>query len=175
MRSVLQSRCPICENEIEFLYQTEEIPYFSKVLLVSGSCPCGFRYTDTMILEENEPSEWAVRVEAVEDLSIRVIRSACGHLEIPELGVLVEPGPICQGFVSNVEGVLDRVGDVLAGVLSWAEGEERERATNLLLDLDEVRAGALPITLIVRDPTGNSAIVSDKAERRLLEAEECGP
>ncbi len=174
MRSVLQSRCPICEKELEFLYQTEEIPYFSKILLVSGSCPCGFRYTDTMILEENEPSEWTLRVETVEDLSIRVIRSACGCLEIPELGVLVEPGPICQGFVSNVEGVLDRVGQVLGGVLSWAEGEERERATALLQALDEVRAGALRITLILRDPSGNSAILSEKADKRILEAEECG-
>ncbi|HZD42986.1 MAG TPA: ZPR1 zinc finger domain-containing protein [Methanomicrobiales archaeon] len=172
MRSAIKSRCPICEKEIEFIYQTEEIPFFSDILLISGSCPCGYRYTDTLILEENEPAEWKIMVEGAEDLSIRVIRSASGIMEIPELGVTVEPGPICEAFISNIEGVIDRVEQVLNSLLGWTEGEEREIVENRIREVEDVRAGVLPITLIIRDPTGNSTIISEKAEKRPLDAED---
>ena len=52
---------------------------------------------------------------------------------------------------------------MVEGVLCWAEGEERTRAECLKAEIADARAGDLPITLIIEDPTGNSAIVSDRA------------
>jgi zinc finger protein len=165
VQSVVQGRCPYCEREIQYLYQTENIPYFSDILIVSGRCECGYRHADTMILGESEPSCWEIRVEGPEELMARVVRSASGKMRIPELGVEIEPGPACEGFVSNVEGVLERIEDVVGTVLVWAEGEERENALVLRERIGWAREGSLPFTLFIEDPTGNSAIVSEKARK----------
>ncbi|MDD1666202.1 MAG: ZPR1 zinc finger domain-containing protein [Methanomicrobiales archaeon] len=165
MRSVVPGRCPYCEREIQYLYQTENIPFFSEILIVSARCGCGYRHADTMILGEAEPARWEIGVEGPEDLNARVVRSASGTLQIPELGVEIDPGPACEGFVSNVEGVLDRIDDVVAGVLTWAEGEERENALVLRRRIELAREGSLPFTLTIEDPTGNSAIASPRATK----------
>ena len=163
MRCVLPNRCPLCDKEIEIVYQTEDIPYFSKVLLVTGNCDCGYRYADTMILSESDPVGYTCGIDCVEDLSIRVVRSSRGTVNVPEIGVRIEPGPACEGFITNVEGVLDRIDGVLEGVLAWAEGEEREKAEELRASIETIRAGKMPITLIIEDPSGNSAIIAEKA------------
>jgi zinc finger protein len=163
LRCVLPNRCPLCDKEIVTVYQTEDIPYFSKVLLVSGNCDCGYRYADTMILSELDPVGYTCHIEGVEDLSIRVVRSSRGMVEVPELGVRIEPGPACEGFITNVEGVLDRIDGVLEGVLAWSDGEEREKAEELRALIAEIRTGTMPLTLIIEDPSGNSAIISEKA------------
>jgi zinc finger protein len=165
VQSVVQGRCPYCEREIQYLYQTENIPYFSDILIVSARCECGYRHADTMVLAGAEPARWEIRVEAPEDLMVRVVRSASARVEIPELGVEIDPGPGCEGFVSNVEGVLDRIDNVVAGVLTWAEGEERENALALRERIGWAREGRLPVTLSIEDPSGNSAIVSEKAKK----------
>ena len=74
---------------------------------------------------------------------VRVVRSASARVEIPEIGVEIDPGPACEGFVSNVEGVIDRIDDVVSGVLTWAEGEERENAL-VLRHADRAREGGKP-------------------------------
>jgi zinc finger protein len=91
-------------------------------------------------------------------------------VRIPELGVEIDPGPACTGFVTNVEGVLDRIENVVKGALLWAESRERENAEKLLEQIARARAGTLPFTLILDDPRGNSAIISDKAQKKLLDA-----
>jgi zinc finger protein len=168
VQSVVQGRCPYCEREIQYLYQTENIPYFSEILIVSGRCDCGYRHADTMVLSGGEPARWEIRVEGPEELSARVVRSASAAIRIPELGVEIDPGPACEGFVSNVEGVLERIEDVLKGVLVWAEGEERENALALRERLGLAREGSVPFVLTIEDPSGNSAIISPKAEKTPL-------
>ncbi len=165
MESIVKGRCPYCERDIEYLYKTEKIPYFSDILIVSARCECGYRHADTMVLTDGEPARWELRVEQPEDLTIRVVRSSSAKLEIPELGVEIDPGPACEGFVSNVEGVLDRIDNVVAGVLTWAEGEERENALALRERIGWAREGRVPLTLSIEDPSGNSAIISDKAKK----------
>ncbi len=163
-RVVLNGPCAACGEECEYIYQTETIPYFSDILIVSASCPaCGHRYANTQMLREGEPMRFTFRVESPDDLSVRVVRSMSGAVRIPELGVEINPGPACEGFVTNVEGVLERVLSVIEGVLVWAESEERVRAECLMADIADARAGDFPITLVIEDPTGNSAIVSDRA------------
>jgi zinc finger protein ZPR1 len=173
VQNVVQGRCPYCEREIQYLYQTENIPYFSEILLVTARCECGYRHADTMILGGAEPARWEFAVEKPEDLSVRVVRSASARVEIPELGVEIDPGPACEGFVSNVEGVLDRIGDVLGSVLTWAEGEERENALALRERIGLAREGSIPFTLIIEDPMGNSAIVSERVRKTAIPA--CPP
>lgn len=158
--------CPCCNTDIEYLYKTENIPYFSDILIISAICPeCGYKFVDTQLLKHGEPSRYTVAVESEDDLSIRVIRSMGASIEIPELGVRIDPGPVSQGFVSNVEGVLDRIEQVVKGAFNWGNELEQENAAKLLADIVRVKAGMYPVTLILEDPSGNSGLESEKATK----------
>ena len=175
MRTGVPGPCPCCNTEIEYIYQTENIPYFSDILIISATCSsCGYKYVDTQLLKDNEPVRYELKVESEEDLAIRVVRSMSASLEIPELGVRIDPGPACQGFVSNVEGVLDRIEKVVKGALNWGNEKEQENARLLLDRIMAVKRGSFPITLILEDPRGNSTIVSDRAKKEcfVIEPEE---
>ncbi len=170
MQKIVPGPCPSCSQEIEYRYQTEDIPYFSELLIISANCPlCGYRYVDTQLLKSAEPSRHLLSVESVEDLKARVIRSMTASLAIPELGVDIDPGPACTGFVTNVEGVLDRIQQVVEAASRWNESEKSEKAVALLEQIAKAREGTFPFTLILDDPSGNSAILSDKVKKAALE------
>ncbi len=165
--------CPCCNTQIEYLYKTETIPYFSDILIISALCPsCGYKFVDTQLLQHGEPARHTLAVASADDLSARVIRSMSASIEIPELGVRIDPGPLCQGFVSNIEGVLDRIEGVVKGALSWGTEVEKENAAALLADIVRVKAGTYPITLILEDPCGNSGIESDRTVKEAYVPEE---
>ena len=165
--------CPSCNTEIDYLYKTENIPYFSDILIISAICPsCGYKFVDTQLLKHGEPARYKLPVEKEVDLAVRVVRSMSASIEIPELGVRIDPGPQCQGFVSNVEGVLDRIEQVVKGALKWGTDVEKENAAELLADIARVKAGLYPITLIVEDPSGNSGIESERVVKEKYEPEE---
>lgn len=173
MQTVVPGPCPCCNTDIEFLYKTENIPYFSDILIISAICPeCGYKFVDTQLLKHGEPARYKVAVESEDDLSIRVVRSMSASIEIPELGVRIDPGPVCQGFISNVEGVLDRIETVVKGGLRWGNEVEKENAAALLADIVKVKAGTFPITLILEDPNGNSGIIADKTVKEPYMPEE---
>jgi len=175
-KAVVPGPCPCCNTEIQYLYKTENIPYFSDILIISAICPtCGYRFVDTQLLKQADPARYSVTVNAVDDLSIRVVRSMSAAIEIPELGVRIDPGPSCQGFVSNVEGVLDRIEQVVKGCLKWGTDVEKENAAALLADIVKVKSGMFPLTLILEDPCGNSGIISDKTMKEVYVPEEDYP
>ena len=173
MQTVVPGPCPCCNTDIEYLYKTENIPYFSDILIISAVCPsCGYKYVDTQLLKKGEPARYTVAIEAEEDLAVRVVRSMSASIEIPELGVRIDPGPACQGFVSNMEGVLDRIETVVTGALNWGNEVERENAAALLADIARVKAGTFPVTLILEDPSGNSGIIAEKTVKEAYVPEE---
>ena len=163
MQTVVPGPCPSCNTEIEYQYKTENIPYFSDILIISAICPsCGYKFVDTQLLKHGEPARYSVTIDVEEDLAIRVVRSMSASIEIPEFGVRIDPGPTCQGFISNVEGVLDRIATVVNMTFRWGTDEEKENATALLADIARVKTGTFPVTLILEDPSGNSGIIADK-------------
>jgi len=175
-KAVVPGPCPCCNTEIEYLYKTENIPYFSDILIISAICSsCGYRFVDTQLLKQADPARYTMAVTTPDDLSVRVVRSMTAAIEIPELGVRIDPGPSCEGFVSNVEGVLDRIDSVVKGALHWGNEVEKKNATALLADIARVKAGTFPITLILEDPSGNSGIIADKAKRSAYVPEEDAP
>jgi zinc finger protein len=117
------------------------------------------------MLKHGEPVRYVYRTATQEDLAVRVVRSMSASIEIPELGVRIDPGPTCQGFVSNIEGVLDRIVHAVGSAIVDGDAEERENARLLLEKIACVKCGELAVTFILEDPTGNSAIVSDSAEK----------
>jgi len=76
----------------------------------------------------------------------------------------VEPGATSEGFVSNVEGILERFKKVIESERDTAEDEDvKKTAKNLLKKLWKIELGEMPIKIVIEDPSGNSAIISDKA------------
>ena len=69
-----------------------------------------------------------------------------------------------EGFVSNIEGILQRFKKILEAERDAADDEDvRKKAKNLLKKLWKVECGDEELKVIIEDPSGNSAIISDKA------------
>jgi len=170
------ANCPMCCSVIEFEWETKDIPYFGEAMLIAGVCSCGFRHSDTILLCQKEPARYTLEVTEAEDLDARVVRSCSGTVRIPELGVDVEPGSASESYVSNVEGVLARVSEIVAFATRSARevgnAEATMRGEEILESIDLARKGQFKLTFIIEDPLGNSAIASDKAVKSGLTDEE---
>ncbi len=161
--------CPACGREITYLYETEDIPFFSEILIITCSCDsCGYRFSDVQSLTINGPAKYTFVVTTPEDLSCRVVRSTSGTIRVPELGVEIAPGPACEGFISNAEGVLNRIDHVLDTVLVNGDEDQREAAIKLKERIVEIIAGRESVTIEIEDPCGNSLIASKKAVKELM-------
>ncbi len=170
--TVTRSVCPLCHMELLTNWVPDNIPFFGEVMHITSICECGFRYSDTLILAQRKPVRYELKIKNQNDLDARVVRSTSGTIRIPELGVNIEPGPASESFVSNIEGVLDRVEEILGMVTRWGEKEKTERAVELLSILEKIKAGNYEITVIIEDPLGNSAIIAENATKKELTADE---
>jgi len=167
--------CPGCGHSPVIYTMTQtDVAFFGPMAETLLLCPkCGFKHTDTILLEQKEPARFTLAVTEEADMAIRVVRSASCTVRIPEFGVAVEPGPLAESYVSNVEGVLKRVERIVDYLRRDAENPKaRRRAETLLERMRDLKEGKGKATLILEDPFGNSLIVSDKAKRERLTPEE---
>ena len=85
-------------------------------------------------------------------------------LNLPQLKMEVEPGVASDGYVSNIEGLLQRFKKILEAERDTADEDDvRKKAKNLLKRLWKVECGDEELKIIIKDPSGNSAIISEKA------------
>ncbi|MCD6189566.1 MAG: hypothetical protein DRP38_02205 [Thermotogae bacterium] len=171
--------CPICggKNTLKALNHIHEVPYFGKVMESTIICEkCGYRNADVMVLEEKEPKLYTIKVEEEKDLFTRVVRSKSGTIELEEIGIKIEPGPASQGFVTNIEGVLERTRETLLMARNFKtqenDKESVKKIDEILSYIEEVREGKKPLTVKIMDPFGNSALIGEKVKSRLLTKEE---
>jgi len=169
-----QSNCPSCNgvglqiSEVEY-----EVENFGPVLMSVTSCgSCGFKHSDLFSLSTHEPTATSVKVTSGEDLKIRIVRGNTATILAPELGVSIQPGLNSEGFISNVEGVLARIEDVLRFLARSLEGRKKQRADLVLRKIERAREGRLRFTLVLKDPFGNSTIITEKARKRRMSARE---
>jgi len=165
-RRIPEVKCPVCGVQSLTGQETKHnVDYFGPVLLTTIVCAnCGFKQSDVICLNVQEPSSISASIEEPEDLAMSVVRSSNATIQIPELGVRITPGPIAEGFISNVEGVLDRVEQVTR--MLFRDPKKRGRAERFLQRIREARDGRIKFTLVIKDPLGNSAIVA-KDERKI--------
>jgi len=165
--------CPSCGRELKVVVSTYDVPFFGNVLLTSISCECGFKHADSVVVGEKEPVRYTIKISR-ENLFTKVIRSTSGTIRIPEIGVAVEPGPASQAFITNLEGVLDRVESVVRTAMRWnSEDEEKVKRCKWILErIRNTIEGDEELTLILEDPLGNSLIVSDDAFKEIMSQEE---
>lgn len=152
-----------------------DLPYFGDCLETVLSCEtCHFRHADFMILSQKEPTRHAFKVENTDDLDVRVVRANSCTIRVPEVGFLAEPTAQSEAFVSNVQGIIERIRRVLltARTIYADEPESVKVAEERLAQLARIEAGESPMTVILDDPFGNSAVLDDRSEtRRLTDAE----
>jgi zinc finger protein len=162
--------CPICGKNACTLREEElDIPYFGQVFVFGIECDaCHFKKTDVEFAEKNEPAKWTLDVETDEDLSVRIIKSSEATLKIPRI-IEMTPGATSEGFVSNVEGVLLNIKGVLESqVESEEDKDNKKKLWNMIKKLNKVLVGREKIKIILEDPSGNSAIISEKAVKKKI-------
>jgi len=166
-------KCPYCNSELKIVLEEREVPHFGKMLFYTLYCEkCGFRFSDEFTLDVKEPKAYYLKVESEEDLFAKIVRGSNGYVEIKELGVKLIPGPFSQTFIKNVEGFLNDVEELIKSQLNFLSGKRLEKAKKLLEEIEKMKKLEKKFTVIVKDATGISKILSDKAKVRKLSERE---
>jgi len=157
--------CPVCRNKSLTLREAErDIPYFGTVYVFSMDCSkCDYGMSDIEVENSNgKPVKFKLEIENEEDLKIRIVKSSTATIKIPRLAEIT-PGATSVGYVSNVEGVLEKIKKIIESKKDDDDKKIRKQAKNQLKKIQRVLWGREKLTLYISDPKGNSAIVSDKA------------
>ncbi len=155
----MNTKCPVCSGDAELIIVVYNIPLFGEALLTSVSCKeCNYKSSDIIILREKKPKRYKLFVDSEKKLNARVIRSPYGNIHIPELGIDIKSTGFSEAFITNVEGLLIRLQDVIRERIMTHEN--KKKSESLLKRIDEARSGRMKFTLIIEDETGNSAIIS---------------
>ena len=170
--------CPVCkvEGKLAMMTHVDEIPYFGEHTQVTVLCnACGWRQTDFIPAEGKKPGASTLVISKPEHMRARVIRSSSCTVRLVELDLEVNPGSASTGYVSNVEGVVDRFMDVIIMVTRQAYVEDSEmtdikRLQEMHTTLLELKEDPIPnsVTLELLDPNGHSQIIHEDANMREL-------
>jgi zinc finger protein len=163
--------CPFCHAKaMELSEEEREIPYFGKVYMMSMSCSsCNFYKADIEAAEEQDPCQLTFVSENQEDLKVRVVKSSQAVVKIPTLRMSVEPGSTSIGYISNIEGLLRRFKRIVEQERDASdEKDTKTKCKNLLKKIWKIECGELPMKIVIEDPSGNSAIISEKTEIKKL-------
>ena len=150
------------------------LPYFEEVLSTTIFCEqCNYKFSDILITSQKQPMEHKFTLRSEKDLNVRVIRSTTATIELPELDIKIEPATASEAFISNIEGVLVRVASAVEQVGNFStEPDKKEQSKKIIKKIEQLRKGIGSITVIIRDPMGNSGIISDRTEKRELTVDE---
>jgi len=162
--------CPIClKKTLTLMDQETEVPYFGKVFVFSMNCSdCKYNKADVETADKHDPCKYTFEVTEEEDMKIRIVKSSEATVKIPHI-MTISPGPASSGYVTNIEGVLERVKSAIETTRDSEEDPAaKKKAKNLLKKLQKVIWGQEKIKIILEDPSGNSAIISEKAKKEKL-------
>jgi zinc finger protein len=166
--------CPACDQPAMTMTQVKrDIPFFGKAHIYAMKCEeCGYEDADVEAEEEKDPVRVTYTITSRDDLDTRVVRSSTGRIILDGIGS-IEPKKKSMGFVTNLEGVLDRVEERVRLFVNDDHDEEtREKAEDQLESIEAVRTGEDDLTITIEDHRGHSMIVDDEAETEPLHDEE---
>ena len=162
--------CPMCGQKTLTLQEDKiEVPFFNELFVFSMSCSsCKYHKADVEAIEQHDPVKFSFEISSEDDLKVRVVKSSQATVKIPHL-ISIDPGPASNGYVTNVEGILNRMKSAIESARdSEDDPVKKKRAKKLLKKLTRVMWGQESVKLIIEDPSGNSAIISDKAKKSKL-------
>lgn len=167
--------CPICgaKDTFQVRGRIDNIPYFGETMETLAACSnCKFKHADVTHLGKHEPMRHEFLIASEDDMMVRVVRSSTGTIKVPELGVTVKPCSASEGYVTNIEGVLDRIEKAIRLAIERTDQIRRRRGESKLKKLGDIRLGKVRARIIVMDPFGHSAIADKKAKKRKLTKKE---
>ena len=178
--SRLEQDCPICfsEGTLKMIAHSSEIPYIGEHTQITMFCEgCGWKVTDFIPADGKKPGAWSLVVNSERHMSTRVVRSSSCTIRISELGLEVSPGGSSTGYVSNIEGVLNRFEDAVGTIRRQAERDDEgteilTQCDDMIDSIDAVRKGDESVTLELLDPVGHSQILHEDAVSREIGREE---
>lgn len=153
VESILE--CPVCgKKSLEIRSAELEIPHFGIAFIFTEVCTnCGYR-TNDIRFEGKFPRKDSVRIENSEDLKIKVVRGNEGRVEIPELGLILEPGPNAESFITNIEGLLERFSEIIKLF-------DKDKIADIEEKIEKAKNGELAFTILLDDPTGVSHFIKE--------------
>jgi zinc finger protein len=170
MMEILKNQtCPICgKKKLELKEEEKNIDGFGKVYVLSMDCGgCDFSKCDIESEEEREGSSQTIIVDSEKDMKIKIVRSSLGTIKIPQIRMSIESGESSEGFITDVEGLIRKFEAIVEKERDSSEDPSAKKsAKNLLKKLWKVKLGDVPLKITIEDPTGNSAIISDKVETK---------
>jgi len=167
----LSFKCPACSDGKLIISRAEhKLPDGDLYLIMKIECDkCDFTKSDLIPLETpTKPGKYTLRVNSKEDLESKIFRSFSGILEIPELEMEIEPGPAADFFITNIEGILQRMKNAVSYYNRNLE-EKDDKVERILENIDKAINGEFKFTLIINDKMGGSYIVPAKKESLKIE------
>jgi len=164
--------CPMCgKNTLTLAETNRDIPYFGLTFFFTMSCEeCKYYKADIEAAEQREPAKYTFEIQSEEDMKVRVVRSSQAIIKIPRISTIT-PGAASNGYVTNVEGIFNRVKNQLEHLRDTEEDKvEKKKIKNMLKKIQKITWGQEKITITIEDPTGNSAIISDRAVKTKIKA-----
>lgn len=161
-------KCPVCSANTLTLTEAErDIPFFGNVALFSMDCSsCGYHKADVECEQSKGASKYTFEVKSEEDLKVRVVKSSNATVKIAHVGS-IEPGDTANGYVTNIEGVLNRMKRQVEFIRDNSnDTTEQKKAKNIVKKLTKVLWGQESIKITLDDPTGNSVIISERAIKK---------
>lgn len=164
-------QCPICsEKTLTLTEMSREIPFFGVCYIFSMDCTsCKYHKADVEAEEDRGKVQYTINIDSEDDMKIRVVKSSHADIKLGSVGS-IQSGDTANGYVTNIEGVLNRMKKQIETVrdVAQAEGDSAtaKKAKNHLKKLTRVIWGQDSMKIVLKDPTGNSAIISDKAEKK---------
>ena len=156
--------CPRCsEGKILLKQSVYDLPDEEKMLILKFECDkCDYINNDIIPIEtKRAPGIMTLTVSSEEDLKSKVYRSPTGKLEIPELELVVDPGPAAKFYYTNIEGILFRFEGAVAIYRKNLDEDDsqKDEIDAILMDLKAAMVGKFQFTLRIIDSAGGSYIL----------------
>jgi zinc finger protein len=160
--------CAFCHEKKLVLRQAErEVPFFGNLFIFSMDCEgCGYHKADVEAAESKGAVKFTLDITSEDDMKIRVIKSSNATIKIPFVGD-IQPGETSNGYITNIEGIFNRIKKQVEFLRDNSEDDaDKKKAKNILKKITKIMWGQEKAKLILDDPTGNSAIISEKAVKK---------
>ena len=167
-------KCPACKKGNLVISKTiYQLPDEDKMLIIKFECnTCKFNKNDIIPLTTRmSPGVMTLKITSEKDLNSKIYRSPVGKLEIPELELIVEPGPSANFYYTNVEGILyrfERAVSIFYNNLDKNDPQIPEIEV-IVKNLEKAIKGKFEFTLIITDLEGGSYIIPEDKSKYSFE------
>ncbi|MDO8627519.1 MAG: ZPR1 zinc finger domain-containing protein [Candidatus Diapherotrites archaeon] len=159
-------QCPNCSKQATLTELLQDIPNFGEALISNLNCEhCAYNFNDVMSSSTHKPVFFSARIENENDLKIKIVKSSSSFVALPELETEIFPSPSSDGYISNIEGLLERVKEsvqAISGKKAIEKFEQIEKAMN----------AEIKFSVELKDIYGHGALIGNKVEKKILSEKE---